>query len=35
MPSCMRKIQRRRRPKRSDEKTSTNGPTAHLNAHGR
>ena len=35
MPSCIRKIQVRRRPKRSDEKVSTNGPTAHLNAHGR
>ena len=35
MPSCIAKIQVRRRPKRSDEKVSTNGPTAHLNAHGR
>ena len=35
MPTCIRKIQVRRRPKRCDEIVSTNGPTAHLNAHGR
>ena len=35
MPICVSKIQVRRRPKRSDENVSTNGPTAHLNAHGR
>ena len=35
MPSCMRKIHRRRRPKRSLENVSTNGPAIHLNAHGR
>ena len=35
MPICIRKIQVRRRPKRSDEIVSTNGPTAHLKAHGR
>ena len=35
MPICIRKIQVRRRPKRSDENVSTNGPIAHLNAHGR
>ena len=33
--SCMAMIQVRRRPKRSDENTSTMGPTAHLNAQGR
>ena len=33
--SCIAKIQVRRRPKRSDEIVSTNGPMAHLNAQGR
>jgi hypothetical protein len=29
------RIHKRRRPKRSDENVSTNGPAIHLNAHGR
>ena len=35
MPSCVSRIHSRRRPKRSDENASTNGPASHLNAHGR
>ena len=35
MPSCIRKIHSRRRPKRSEESVSTNGPIAHLKPHGR
>ena len=35
MPSCIMRIHKRRRPKRSDENVSTNGPAIHLNAHGR
>ena len=32
---CVSRIQPRRWPKRCDRNTSTNGPKAHLNAHGR
>ena len=35
MPICVARIHRRRRPKRSEENASTNGPVTHLNAHGR
>ena len=35
MPSCISRIHRRRRPKRSELSVSTNGPMTHLNAHGR
>ena len=35
IPICIIRIHSRRRPKRSDEKVSTKGPTIHLNAHGR
>ena len=35
MPICVPRIHTRRRPKRSDENVSTNGPANHLNAHGR
>jgi hypothetical protein len=33
--ACARTIHMRRRPSRSDDRTSTNGPYAHLKAHGR
>ena len=33
--AALARIHRRRRPKRSDENASTNGPAIHLNAHGR
>ena len=35
MPSCVSRIQKRRRPKRETVSVSTIGPAAHLNAHGR
>ena len=35
MPSCMARIQNRRRPRRSTVSVSTMGPAAHLKAHGR